>query len=205
MEKNAIDSKVPEDSVPIPPAPPKIWTPMTVGLTLFVTAIVFGIVFFDTIVNQPMMKSFLTGVRYQSDKPSDTVLLPTSTPTSTPTPIILKPDDGVKGNYTVSQSAKDTGPTFQTVTFDPLDVKKGQTLTLTVTLSSQSLVSSVTGTLTSDTISIPITLKQTSQTKTITVWSATVPITDTLLYKYILRLNAVNETGTSSVTVAPRS
>ena len=132
-------------------------------------------------------------------------ILPTSTPTPTPTPIILKPDDGVKGNYTVSQSAKETGLTFSTVTFDPLDVQKGQTLTLTVTLSSQSPVSQVTGMLTADTTSIPITLQKSSQTATTSVWSATLPITDTLLYKYILKLEAVNETGTSSVTVAPRS
>ena len=192
VSKSSNTPPVPEVTVPTSSTPQKIWTPFTISLTVFVVFIIFGIVFFNTIVNQP-------------EELSNPALLPTSTPTPTPTPIILKPDDGVKGNYTVSQGAKDTGPTFTKVTFDPLDVQKGQTLTLTITLSSQSLVSSVTGTLTADTTSMPITLQQISQTKTTTVWSGTFPTTDTLLYKYILRLDAVNGTGTSSVTVAPRS
>ena len=205
MKKNSEVSQPPVPAMMDSPVPPKnLWSPLTISLTVLVVAMVLSIVFFDTIVNQPMIKSFLTGGQYQSNKFSDSAILPAPSPII-PTPIILKPDEGTKGNYTVSQSAKDTGPTFSTVTFDPLDVQQGQNLTITVTLSSQSPVSQVTGTLTGDTTSIPIALQKSSQTATTTVWSATFSITDTLLYKYILKLEAVNGTGTSSVTVAPRS
>lgn len=126
-------------------------------------------------------------------------------PTPTPSPIVLKPDDGVKGNYSVSQGSQYKGPTISHVTFDPLDVKKGQKLTVTVTLSSPTPITSVTGTLTGDTTSMPITFTRVSTANATSIWSATLTITDTLWYKYILKLTGVNANGTSSVIVAPRS
>lgn len=211
MKKNSKAPKSPASAVPdfpvsdapivTPPASQKVWSPLTVGLAVFVVFLLLSIVFFDTIVTQPVIERLLTGGRYQPDKFSGTAMLPTPSPT----PIILKPDEGTKGNYTVSQSAENTGPSFSRVTFDPLDVQKGQTLTISVTIASQSPVSAVTGTVTGDTTSMPIVLEQRSKTAAISVWSAALPITDTLFYTYILRLHAVNETGASSVTVAPRS
>ncbi len=194
------DSPAPEAAI-TPSTPQKLWTPLTISLTVLVVVIVLSIVFFDTIVNKPVIKRIFTGSQYQSNKLSDSDLLPPPTPT----PIILKPDEGTKGNYTVSQNAKDTGPTFSTVTFDPLDAQKGQNLTITVTLSSQSPVSAVTGTVTGDTASMPVTLQKISETAATSVWSTTFSVTDTLLYTYMLKVDAVNGTGTSSVTVAPRS
>ena len=42
----------------------------------------------------------------------------------TPTPIPLKPDNGTKGTYLISQT-KNGGPMVKQVIFDPLDIKKG--------------------------------------------------------------------------------
>jgi len=120
----------------------------------------------------------------------------------TPTPISLH--SGV-GHYTVSHP-KSNGPSISTVTFNPLDVQKGQVLTVSVTMQSSSAVRSVTGYLETDTMKIPLTFANATpgvlggQT-----WSVSLTVPDTLWYTYIMTLQATNSTGSTPLAVAPRS
>lgn len=163
--------------------------------------IVFGIVFFDTIVNKPVIKRLLTGGQYQSNKLRDSALLPTSTPIPTPTPIQLH--EGI-GEYTVSHG-ETNGPSIINVIFDPLDVRKDQLLTLFVNIRSQDIVTSVTGTLETDTASMPLTFTLSQESKGVQTWITKVTMTDTLWYTYIANITAKSNKGETSVTVAPRS
>lgn len=196
-----LESPTPSSQLNSIPTPQKIWTPFTVGLTVFVVVIIFGIVFFDKIINQPVIKQLLTGVRYQSDKRSDSVLLPTSTPIPTPTPIQLH--EGI-GEYTVSHG-ETNGPTIVNIIFDPLDVRKDQLLTLSVNLRSQDKVTSVTGTLETDTGSIALNFTLSQESKGVQTWITKITMTDTLWYTYIANITAKSDKGETSVTVAPRS
>ncbi len=130
----------------------------------------------------------------------------TVTPTykPTPTPIILQPDTGTKGTYNISQGAH-AGPTFQQVIFDPLDVQKGQTLTITVIVTANSNSQSVTGTLQTDSGKKNLTFQKTQTTAASEFWSASVTVDSTVWYTYILTINATSAEGASSATVAPRS
>lgn len=132
---------------------------------------------------------------------------PTPKPKATPTPspIPLKPDNGQKGTYQVGMGAHD-GPTITQVVFDPLDAKKGQTLSFTVKANFTSAISTLTGTLTTDHGSVDVTFSPSSGTATDGVWSGSVSLSDSVDYKYILTLTAKASNGKSStVTVAPRS
>ena len=196
-----VNQEVPDTHRQSPP-PKNLWSPLNILLGVIVVSTLGSIVFFDTIIDSPIIRELIIG---RTDKQPQKKNLDIASPTVRPTPIILLPDDGVKGNYSISQSDKTKGPTFAKVIFDPLDVQKDQQLTITVTLGSPSPISSVTGTLTGDTTSTPITLQYVSTKDTTNVWSATIPITDTLWYKYMLNLTATNASGTSSIMVAPRS
>ena len=130
-----------------------------------------------------------------------------ATATPTPTPIILMPDEGVKGNYAVSQPGKITGPRITKVTFDPLDVKLGQPITISAKVFSLVPVSKVSGNLQQDLNSTPLTFTQTATEPDTgnTVWTATTTLSDTVLYRYILDISATDSNGTSTIQIAPRS
>lgn len=123
---------------------------------------------------------------------------PTGKPTPTPTPIILIQG---KETYSVSQSAH-KGPTISQVVFDPLDVRKGQTLTLEVTITDTAPVTEVKASLQMDGSTQEFTLTKSDQKN---VWVGTIEPNDTLWYTYALTITAKSTNGTSRATVAPRS
>lgn len=126
-------------------------------------------------------------------------------PTVKPTPIPLKPDNGTKGTYQVGMGAHD-GPTITQVIFDPLDVKKGETLNLSVKTNFTSTISSVTAVLTTDNGSQNISFSLSSGTNTDGVWNGSVTLNDSVDYKYVLTITSKSANGKqSTVTVAPRS
>lgn len=130
---------------------------------------------------------------------------PVATPTPKPTPAPLKPDNGLKGTYQVGMGSHD-GPTVSQVVFDPLDVKKGQTLNITVKTNFTSSISSVTAVLTEDSSTQDIAFSLSSGTNLDGVWSGSVTLNDSVDYKYILTITSKASNGKSStVTVAPRS
>lgn len=130
---------------------------------------------------------------------------PTVAPTPKPTPAPLKPDNGLKGTYQVGMGSHD-GPTVSQVIFDPLDVKKGQTLNLSVRTSFTSSINSVTAVLTADNSTQNITFSLSSGTNLDGVWNGSVTLNDSVDYKYILTITSKSSNGKSStVTVAPRS
>lgn len=123
----------------------------------------------------------------------------TPTPSSSPTPISLPQGKGV---YSVSQG-KHQGPSISQVTFDPLDVRKGQKLTITIKATDQTPVTSVTATLQTDSTQNELVFKQVSDTST-SDWETSIKIDDTLWYRYILTIKATSSNGTTEVIVAPR-
>jgi hypothetical protein len=131
---------------------------------------------------------------------------PVAVTTSTPVPTIypLIPDAGSAGTYNVSQGPH-SGPTFRRVVFDPLDVKKGQDLKITVTLESNSGVTGLTGSLTMDNSKKDLSFTRVSDQGATEVWEATFNLTDSVDYKYILNLSGRDAGGTSTISVAPRS
>lgn len=129
-----------------------------------------------------------------------------SSPTPTPTPIILKPDKGREGNYNISQGSEVVGPKISKVTFDPLDPKPDEALTITISLPPDQAPTNIVGTLQSDNQLNQLQfIKKNTSDKTYEVWSLTTDINDSLLYKYILKIDASNEAGKSKTIVAPRS
>lgn len=125
----------------------------------------------------------------------------TKTPTPTPTPIILQSGDVT---YNISHG-RTNGPTIMNMTFHPLDVKESQPLTLSMQMRSTSVVSSVTGTLQGDKTTIPLNFTKITEKDGIQTWSTQLTVTDTIWYSYVVTVTATNETGNTTVTVAPRS
>jgi hypothetical protein len=126
----------------------------------------------------------------------------------TPAPIVLVPDEGTKGNYVISQDKTIPSPLITLVTFDPLDAQTGDTLTITAKIISPTAITAVTGLLTQDNSQTPLTFSRIildSGDDQTSLWSTTTTLQDTLLFRYILNLSAANASGTSLITVAPRS
>lgn len=131
---------------------------------------------------------------------------PTSTPvpTSMPKPIPLYPDKGTQGIYNVSQAKNHPGPTISKVIFEPLDVQKGQTLTVFVTMNNPTPIASVSAQLTMDNGSVSFPLSHNSGTDTAGEWKGSVRVSETVWHTYKLTIRASGENGEGQVTVAPR-
>lgn len=125
-------------------------------------------------------------------------------PIPTPTPIQLRPDDGVKGTYNVSQG-KHAGPTVTKIVFDPLDAKKGQPLTITARITNATPIQKVTGTLEMDHGLQNVIFERTSGTELDSEWQTTMTLQDSVLYAYILKITATATNGVNTVGIAPRS
>ncbi len=130
---------------------------------------------------------------------------PSPIPTPTPTPIRLYPDKGTQGIYNVSQAKNHPGPTITKVIFDPLDVQKGQTLTVFVDIKNLTPIASVSAELAMDNGTVSFPLSRTSGTDTAGQWKGSVRMTDTVWYNYILTIHATGANGEGQVIVAPRS
>lgn len=143
----------------------------------------------------------------QSGSVSSTQKPQQATPKATPlpSPIPLKPDSGTKGTYQIGMGAH-TGPSITQAIFDPLDVQKGQQLTVTISADYPAGISKLTATLTEDNSSQNIPVQLTSGTNTLGKWTGSITLTDSVQYKYILTITATSTDGkTSTVSVAPRS
>lgn len=125
-------------------------------------------------------------------------------PTPTPTPIVLRPDNGTKGTYLISQ-VKNGGPVVKQVIFDPLDVKKGQSFTVTVIMDAESSAEQITGVFESDTTKKNITFERITDASGIQTWQSKFTVEDSVLWKYMLTFVAKTGDKSSTVTVAPRS
>ena len=137
-------------------------------------------------------------------KPTQLAATPPSSNLSSspsPTPTILTPGPGV---YNVSQG-EHTGPTISKVTFDPLDVKKDQTLTITVHVLSSTPANQITATLQTDTSTENLTFTKSSTDNKYEVWTSEIILPESVLYKYILTITPQSNNGSTKVIVAPRS
>lgn len=164
-----------------------------IGIYLF---ILFLLIIFGFLLRITPLQSITNFIQHSI--PSDRSIIPTPSPT----PIQLHTGKGI---YQVSQ-AKHNGPTIFQVVFDPLDVTKGQTVTITTSISSPTGVSFVEGSLKTDNAQQPLIFTKISTNGAITEWSTTTTVEDTVWYRYILTVNAKNTKGSSSqIIVAPRS
>lgn len=121
-------------------------------------------------------------------------------PTPTPTPIQLIQG---KETYSVSQG-KHAGPNISQVVFDPLDVKKGETLNITITVDDPEC-QTVTAVLQTDKQPQQITFQKSDTSPNTSIWQGSVIPESTLWYRYILTITAQSASGKSTATVAPRS
>jgi len=140
----------------------------------------------------------------QSSVISPSTTSPQSSPSPSPTPTTLKPDDGVKGTYNISQGKHD-GPTISQVIFDPLDAKKDQLLTITLRVLSSTPADKITATLQTDTSTEDLTFTKSSTDSKYEIWTSTITLPESVLYKYILTATLQSKTGSTQVIVAPRS
>ncbi len=127
----------------------------------------------------------------------------TPKPTTKPSPIPLKPDNGTKGTYQIGQGVH-SGPTVRQVVFDPLDAKKDQNLKILVKIESSKPLINVKGVLGEDSGSQQIDFKLVNGTKTQGEWEGNVSLESSVLYTYSLTITATDGTS-STVVVAPRS
>lgn len=137
----------------------------------------------------------------RSNKQTQKTMPEGATPSPSPTPISLAPGDGI---YNVAHP-KGSGPRIRSVTFSPLDIQENKLLRIHVTLSSDSPVVQVFGSLQSDTQSTELIFTKTGQENTEETWSTELTVKDNLLYRYVLSVVAQNRNDETTVTVAPRS
>lgn len=150
---------------------------------------------------EPTAVPAVSPVAVASQKPQATP----AAPTPKPSPIALKPDNGLKGTYQIGMGSH-TGPSVTQAIFDPLDIQKGQTLTVTISANYPGSISKLTATLTEDNSSQNIPVQLSSGSETDGKWTGSVTLNDSVQYKYILTVTATSPDGKSStVTVAPRS
>lgn len=162
-----------------------------------------------TIFQNPLNKQISTikdtyNQTNQSNGLIGNIIKATPKPTPKPTPIPLKPDNGTKGTYQIGQGKHD-GPSITQAIFDPLDVQKGQKLTLTVRANNTLAISSLSAVLKEDSSSQNINFSLTSGTNIDGIWTGQITLSDSVQYEYVLTITAVSVNGTSSVIVAPRS
>jgi len=131
--------------------------------------------------------------------------MPTMKPTPTPTPSKLLPDKEGKGSYNVSTSQA-TGPRVTRVVFDPLDAKKGQPLTITVTITNDIPVQKVTSIFVTDNSKEYPVFNFVSRTDTTEIWKTTFsPLPDSVNYMYSLTVKAESSNGSGTGGASPRS
>ncbi len=128
----------------------------------------------------------------------------TPSPTPKPTPIPLFPDSGTKGTYKVSQG-KHSGPTITQIIFDPLVAQKDQILEIQVKIKTDIPAEKLIGKLQTDDSQIDLSFEKITTDNQSETWRTSLKLTDTVFYKYILTLSAINGSDISKVTVAPRS
>ncbi len=129
----------------------------------------------------------------------------TLAPIPTPTPIRLKPDNGTKGTFAIGQAKNHAGPTISQVIFDPLDVKKGQKLTITVRANDTTPISAIVADLAEDTSRQTISFTRTDGTNTDGTWTGAATLENTVWYLYKLTVTATSKNGSATIIVAPRS
>ncbi len=132
--------------------------------------------------------------------PSPTTESVPTTAKLSPSPIPLKAGSEV---YSVSQSTR-TGPAITTVTMDPLDVLKGQTLTVIADVNDDSDVTAVTGSLEMDSSKVDLVFKKEAGTLRSGSWKTEVKLTDSVFYIYTLTINATSKNGVNTIKVTPR-
>lgn len=125
---------------------------------------------------------------------------PEIVPSATPTPIPLHSGSA---KYNISQS-KHSGPTFTTVVFDPVDVKKGGTLNLSINVKNPSDITSVKGIINMDSSSKIIDFSLKEGTAKDGLWVAKIILEDSVNYIYTLSLTASASNGKSTISVSPR-
>lgn len=189
----------------IPSAPSSPRKPFNVWILLLVILLVYIVlnigVYMYGLKGLGARLSQLSLVKEQGQlfRPTPT---PTLIPTPTPTPIRLPPG---KGTYNVSQGRQHAGPTFTKISFDPLDVQKGETLTITVSVQNTVPIQSVQALLKTDHGQKNVQFARIDGTDLSGVWQAQIAMDDSVLYTYILQITATGANGVSSDAVAPRS
>lgn len=134
-----------------------------------------------------------------------TTSVPTMKPTPTPLPDKLLSDKDGTGTYNVS-SSQTTGPKVTKIVFNPLDAKKGQPLTITVTVINEVPVQKVTGTLITDTSKEYPTFTFVSRTDKTEIWKTTFsPLPTSVDYMYSLTITAESSNGSGTGGASPRS
>ncbi len=118
----------------------------------------------------------------------------------TPTPIPLHPGSEI---YSISLS-EHAGPTIHSVTIDPLDVLRGQTMTIIADISDSSNISSVIGSLEMDSSKIDLNFMLDGGDSKKGSWKAEIVLTDSVFYTYTLTINASSPNGDTEIKVTPR-
>ena len=187
---------------------PKTTLALTVVLVTLM-AVAAGLTYYQQ-KRQPVSTEVGDEKTVTPDADSERDLSPTTQDTTSPslqvspTPTSLKPDDGVKGTY--STGSKGNGPAITQVTFDPLDVKKGQKLTITVTVgTTPAPADKVVGSLQMDNGLAELTFAKTSSSQAGDIWQTNYTLTDSVNYKYILTVTASAGGQNTQTIVAPRS
>jgi hypothetical protein len=175
-------------------------------ILVFIVAVLSGAFYltYKSIITTPELPPPDAPPGISMTPPASSVIPPTTTETPPPKIYPLIPDSGTAGTYNVSQGPH-SGPTFRRVIFDPLDIKKDQELKITVILESNSGANSLTGVFQMDNSSTNVTFQRLSRQGTTETWEVKFTLTDSVDYKYILRLTSNDSGGTSTMGVAPRS
>jgi hypothetical protein len=115
------------------------------------------------------------------------------TPTPTPAPISHGPI-----NFSVSQGNK-TIPQFRNGTIDPYDPQQGATQTVTIAIKHTQPVTKVTAVLKTDhAVSAPFPFTLIQGTATDGTWKGSWQVTDTYLYTYRIKLDAISASGSAT-------
>ena len=162
-------------------------------LTILVILLTIMALFFEKITNIAWLQDMAYSI---IGKKNPNILPPPAPPpTPTPTPSYLPPG---KQTYTISSQSK--GPKVTSITLDPLDIHKGNTQSILVTIASDEAITEASITIYSDTKKTTIPLIQ-DKTELHASWK----VDDSVNNRYIFKIDATNTSTSSSTMVAPRT
>lgn len=179
-----------EQAVPPKPNGP---TPLLIVTGIFVVLLFCIALFFEKITNV----SWLQNMAYTAIKKNNPNILtpPNPTPSPSPTPSFLP-----SGKQTYSISGPSYGPKISSLTLNPLDAHKGNKQSLAITAASGVQLVSVVITIFSDTKKTLLPLSQIGNE-----WTTTWVLNDSVNSRYVIRIDAIDTSTSSSTLIAPRT
>ena len=127
-----------------------------------------------------------------------------STPAPTRSPYPLIPDKGRAGTYKVSHNSFG-GPTITSIQIDPLNIKIGEIVEVTLVLTHPTEIKNISASITTDISNQNIQFTKKERNENVEIWVGKIKLEKPVLYKYIYKFSASDGQKSSTLEMALRS